>query len=110
MGLRQMILYFMPYRKPIARFPRRIAPREDDVRLATNDEITLMYRGLARTRTEARRLMRRHNATHAQDVIDATPRRRFATFRTRLRHLLMRIEGSTDLDPLTEKHARVAIP
>lgn len=102
MGFRQVLHYMFPYVKPIARFPRIIALSED-TRRASRDEIILMELGVARTPKEARRLMVKHRAKHAQDVIDALPVKRWATFRSRLKTVLMRIEGTSYHDPLKEK-------
>ena len=98
MGLKRVLQYFYPYQKPITRFARQLA-REEDAQGATRDEIILIERGIARTPSEARRLMVQHQASHALDVIEAMPPKH-GRFKRRLQALLMRLEGSQFGDPL----------
>jgi hypothetical protein len=94
MSLKLIISYFFPYEKPIMKARRHIA-RQIENAGATNDEIVLIERGLARNKQEARTLMDKHQAEHSTDVIKAMKKRRGITFKKRLQSLLMRIEGAT---------------
>lgn len=66
---------------------------------ATNDEIVLIERGLARNKQESRALIDKHQAKHSADVIKAMKKRRGITFKKRFQSLLMRIEGASWRDP-----------
>lgn len=95
--IRQMLYFFFPYVKPVARFPHRMA-RDISNAGATSDQIILIERGLARNKEEAEMLIARYNASHALDVIEAIPPRKYS-FRARMMILLMRMTGATNRHP-----------
>lgn len=94
MSLRTIISYFFPYERPITRFRRHIANDISNIG-ATRDEVTLIQRGLARNKEEARTLLDKYQATHALDVIEAMERPKVKKFWRRLQTVFMRIEGAT---------------
>jgi hypothetical protein len=94
MSLQTIISYFFPYEKPIMKARRHIARNIENAG-ATDDEITLIRRGLARNKQEAQALLLKHQAKHSADVIKAMKKRRGITFKKRLQSLLMRIEGAS---------------
>jgi hypothetical protein len=98
MSLRTILSYFFPYERPITRFRRHIANDISNVG-ASKDEVTLIQRGLARNKDEARALMTKYQATHALDVIQALERPKDRKFWRRLQAVFMRIEGTTWRDP-----------
>lgn len=94
MSLKLIIRCFFPYEKPIMKARCQIA-RDIQNMDATNDEIVLIERGLARNKQESRALIDKHQAKHSTEVIKAMKRKRGITFKKRLQSLLMRIESAT---------------
>lgn len=68
---------------------------------ASEDELLVMMAGRARDRTYIERLMRRHKASNAAELLARLPKRSGRpSVRERLDTLIMRLEGSQPYDPI----------
>lgn len=100
MGLKQILWYFAPYQKPIARFPREIALEENSSGMEEHAAM-LIEAGYARTPKEAQRLLDKYK--HPSDAIAALYNPRKGFWKRRLKTLLIKIDGSTERNPLKLK-------
>jgi len=95
--INDLIDYFTPKPK-FKSVPRQIIS-DYKIMEADEQEQLLMLLNKARSPQSARNLMEKYQAQHAADVLRQLPKRKKITFWTRLKRLLLKMDGHDERDP-----------